>query len=309
MEAGMAKRIANSVACASVLILCATNAAVAIECKALPDLTVRGKWSLEWIDGKVCWFLGDSGTPKEDLHWPGRERAEAKKPAGAPAPEQAQAKKSTSARAPEPAQAKKPANSQPANSKPANSKPASTPAPEQAKKLAAAPAGQKTQCLAEPDKSKAGHWWWRQIDGRQCWYIGEARMPKERLEWPAQERVALPNEAEQPKDVAIPTAVELPKEAELPKVFGITRPVEPPKQAEPPANAEITPELHAQSLQATPPTLESWQLVNQTSDGDLEFLAQDGWVALMSIDLNLGAEYLTQVPTSSWPVLAQRSGQ
>jgi hypothetical protein len=297
MEAGMAKRIAESVVYASVLILCATNAAVAIECKALPDLTVRGKWSLEWIDNKVCWFLGDSGTPKEELHWPGRERAEAKKPAGAPAPEQAQPKKSASTRAPEPAQAKKPASS----------KPASPPAPEQAQKLAASPAGQKIQCLAEPDKSKAGHWWWRQIDGRQCWYIGEARMPKERLEWPAQERVAPSKEAEQPKQVTIPSAVELPREAEQPKVFGITRAVEPPQQAEPPANAEATPELNAQSLQATPPTLESWQLVNQTSDGDLEFLAQDGWVALMSIDLNLGAEYLTQVPTSSWPVLAQRS--
>jgi hypothetical protein len=298
----MAKRIANSVACAGALILCATNAAVAIECKSLPDLTVRGKWSLEVVDRKLCWFLGDSGTPKEELHWPGRERAEAKKPAGAPAPEQAQPKKGASTRAPEQAQAKKPANSQPANSKPADA-----PAPEQARKLAAAPAGQKIQCLAEPDKSKAGHWWWRQIDGKQCWYIGEARMPKERLEWPLQERVAPSKEAEQPKQAAEPRTVELPRETEQPKVFGITRAVEPAKEAEPPANAEATPEFNAQSLQATPPTLESWQLVNQTSDGDLEFLAQDGWVALMSIDLNLGAEYLTQVPTSSWPVLAQRS--
>jgi hypothetical protein len=56
-------------------------------------------------------------------------------------------------------------------------------------------------------------------------------------------------------------------------------------------------------------SVSSWQIVNQESDGDLEFLAKDAWVALMHIDMNLGKEFLTHVPMESWPVQAEREPQ
>jgi hypothetical protein len=238
----------KSIVCAAALILCAARPATAIECKVLPDLTVRGKWSLDLVDGRLCWFLGDSGTPREQLQWPGREKAEPKQIAGATAANQARTGKSVAPPKPESAQPQK---------------------------LAGPPTGEKIPCRSEPDKAQPGHWRWRSIDERQCWFIGERTVPKEWLEWP-------------PARAARTTEME-------------------PRQAELPLDAMKMVPLDGQPPDAAAATPASWQIVNPDSAGDLEFLAQDAWIAVMSIDQNLGAQFLTQVPTSRWPVLALRA--
>jgi hypothetical protein len=204
MEAGMAKRVVV----AFVFVLSATGAAQAIQCQALPDISVQGIWQWQIVDGRFCWHLGERAAPKEQLSW---------------APERADSPKRAALRTP-----------------------------------------QKIQCHPQPDGSKPGHWWWRTVDGKQCWYPGERETPRELLHWP--EARAEPARHFQPA----------------------TEPEEPPAEAEPAA-------------------LHPWQLVNQESSGDFEFLALDGWIALMSIDLNLGPEFLTELPTSFWPVLAARA--
>ena len=140
----------------------------------------------------------------------------------------------------------------------------------QPKKLAALPAGQKIQCHAEIDKSKPGRWSWRTVEARQCWFIGDRETPRESLQWPPQVRAKL---ADLPQDVQ-----EMLQFAEQP-------------------------------AEAAPESVPAWQIVNPGLSGDLEFLAQDAWIALLSIDFNLGAEYLTDVPMTYWPVLAERAPQ
>ena len=71
--------MSKKIVLASAMILGATNAAFAVDCKTSPDMTARGKWSVESVDGKICWFLGNSGTPKEDLRWPGSAKARVRK--------------------------------------------------------------------------------------------------------------------------------------------------------------------------------------------------------------------------------------
>jgi hypothetical protein len=48
-----------------------------------------------------------------------------------------------------------------------------------------APAAQIKECRASVPKSAQGHWSWRLIDGRKCWYAGKAVIPKSALRWPA----------------------------------------------------------------------------------------------------------------------------
>ena len=203
----MTKRIVLAFA----FIFSAASPALAIDCHGLPDVEIRGVWSLQMVDGKFCWYLGDRSTPKEQLRWPG------------------------------------PAQAQP-------------------KKLATLPAGQKIQCQEQIDKSKSGRWSWRTVEGRQCWFIGDRETPRKSLQWPK------PKLADWPRDTdPIPEPVELPAEA-----------------------ADAAP---------------TWQLVNQESAGDLLFLAQDAWFVLLSIDFNVGAEFLTDVPMPYWPALAERTPQ
>ena len=38
-------------------------------------------------------------------------------------------------------------------------------------------------CAGAPDKGTTSHWMWRDIDGRQCWYVGSTLVPKSRLRW------------------------------------------------------------------------------------------------------------------------------
>ena len=40
------------------------------------------------------------------------------------------------------------------------------------------------QCSASPSKTQ-GHWSWRLIDGRKCWYAGKTVIAKSSLRWPA----------------------------------------------------------------------------------------------------------------------------
>jgi hypothetical protein len=63
-----------------------------------------------------------------------------------------------------------------------------------------APAAQVRQCSAAVPKSAKGHWSWRMIDGRKCWYSGKAVIPRSALRWPA----AAPAPV-QAKAVAAPT--------------------------------------------------------------------------------------------------------
>lgn len=40
------------------------------------------------------------------------------------------------------------------------------------------------ECSASPGKTQ-GHWSWRLIDGRKCWYAGKTVIAKAALRWPA----------------------------------------------------------------------------------------------------------------------------
>jgi hypothetical protein len=40
------------------------------------------------------------------------------------------------------------------------------------------------ECAAEPQSGK-GHWSWRMIDGKKCWYPGRPGISKDKLHWPA----------------------------------------------------------------------------------------------------------------------------
>jgi hypothetical protein len=48
-----------------------------------------------------------------------------------------------------------------------------------------APAAQVRECSAAVPSSAQGHWSWRLIDGRKCWYAGRTVISKSLLRWPA----------------------------------------------------------------------------------------------------------------------------
>ena len=48
--------------------------------------------------------------------------------------------------------------------------------------LTAQAKAQIRECSASPSKTQ-GHWSWRQIDGRKCWYAGKTMMSKSLLRW------------------------------------------------------------------------------------------------------------------------------
>lgn len=43
---------------------------------------------------------------------------------------------------------------------------------------------QSIECAAEVPATPKGHWYYRLIDGRKCWYEGKPMMPKSSLHWP-----------------------------------------------------------------------------------------------------------------------------
>ena len=50
--------------------------------------------------------------------------------------------------------------------------------------LTAQAKAQIRECRASPSKAQ-GHWSWRLIDGRKCWYAGKTMIAKSLLQWPA----------------------------------------------------------------------------------------------------------------------------
>ena len=40
------------------------------------------------------------------------------------------------------------------------------------------------ECAAEVPAGRTGHWYYRIIDGRKCWYQGKPMLPKTSLHWP-----------------------------------------------------------------------------------------------------------------------------
>jgi len=50
--------------------------------------------------------------------------------------------------------------------------------------LTAQAKAQIKECRASPSKAQ-GHWSWRLIDGRKCWYAGKTVISKSSLRWPA----------------------------------------------------------------------------------------------------------------------------
>ena len=52
--------------------------------------------------------------------------------------------------------------------------------------LTAQAKAQIRECRASPSKAQ-GHWSWRLIDGRKCWYAGKTVISKSTLRWPAAE--------------------------------------------------------------------------------------------------------------------------
>lgn len=50
--------------------------------------------------------------------------------------------------------------------------------------LTAQAKAQIKECVASPSKVQ-GHWSWRLIDGRKCWYAGKTVISKSLLKWPA----------------------------------------------------------------------------------------------------------------------------
>jgi hypothetical protein len=50
--------------------------------------------------------------------------------------------------------------------------------------LTAQAKAQIRECVASPSKAQ-GHWSWRLIDGRKCWYAGKTVISKSLLKWPA----------------------------------------------------------------------------------------------------------------------------
>ena len=55
------------------------------------------------------------------------------------------------------------------------------------------PVGMQTaeakQCSATMPAKPQGHWTYRLIDGRKCWYEGSSKISKSLLQWPAQAKV------------------------------------------------------------------------------------------------------------------------
>jgi hypothetical protein len=43
---------------------------------------------------------------------------------------------------------------------------------------------QTIECASEVIAGRSGHWSYRLIDGRKCWYQGKPMMPKSSLYWP-----------------------------------------------------------------------------------------------------------------------------
>jgi hypothetical protein len=52
------------------------------------------------------------------------------------------------------------------------------------------------QCSEAVPSNPQGHWSFRLIDGRKCWYEGENNFPKSLLQWPEQNSALSPRRAQ-----------------------------------------------------------------------------------------------------------------
>jgi hypothetical protein len=43
---------------------------------------------------------------------------------------------------------------------------------------------QSIECASDVPAARTGHWYYRIIDGRKCWYQGKPMLPKSSLHWP-----------------------------------------------------------------------------------------------------------------------------
>src|SRR3954463_751541 len=57
------------------------------------------------------------------------------------------------------------------------------------------PATAAIECRAELPQSRTGHWSWRQIEGRKCWFPGRANLDKAQLRWPTAAAAPAPGPA------------------------------------------------------------------------------------------------------------------
>ena len=60
------------------------------------------------------------------------------------------------------------------------------------------PARAAIECRAELPQSRSGHWSWRQVEGRKCWYPGRASVDKTQLRWPTAEASPRPQPETRP---------------------------------------------------------------------------------------------------------------
>ena len=51
--------------------------------------------------------------------------------------------------------------------------------------LASVASAQAVDCAAEVPANRSGHWAYRMIEGRKCWYQGQSMLAKSELNWPA----------------------------------------------------------------------------------------------------------------------------
>ena len=252
------------------LLLGASGAAQAKQCSALPDLT-RGSWSWEWVDSRICWYLG-AAVPKESLRWEAPEQTAALPPSGEPS---------------------RKTSGQPAQKTKAAAEPAQ-------KEKVAADTTQNIQCRAEPEGS--GRWTWRTVEGRKCWFVRARDTPRASLHWPREQK------RESPGDIANATAAPAADHASI-RVRTVEIAASDSAATEHPEDAEIdSPDVAAEPFVLA--DAHPWQLVNLEAGGDLEFLAVGEPVSTpLSINLDVGNEFLTRVPVTHWPVLAQISAR
>lgn len=50
--------------------------------------------------------------------------------------------------------------------------------------LLSAPAASMVECKAELPANRTGHWSWRDVEGKRCWYPGRRGLDKAMLKWP-----------------------------------------------------------------------------------------------------------------------------
>ena len=67
-----------------------------------------------------------------------------------------------------------------------------------------APAAQIKECRAAVPAKAQGHWSWRLIDGRKCWYAGKTMISKSLLQWPVKTSVQAKADPK-PAPTAVPT--------------------------------------------------------------------------------------------------------